>query len=76
MLADALGVDYAGAGVDAEVVVRNGLDSLGVIPVEVSVGDSAALTRARVVARVRGVVRRSVTPGVFRWLKRFFGRWR
>lgn len=73
-LAAAAGAGYATVGypddADLGTVVRRALETPGPTVIDVPVGDSAAMRRARVEARVRGAGRRLLGRRLLDWLKR------
>ncbi len=73
-LATATGASYASAGYlgddDIATVVRRALETPGPTVIDVPVGDSAAMRRARVSAQVRGAGRKLLGRRLVEWLKR------
>jgi acetolactate synthase-1/2/3 large subunit len=74
LLAAAIGATYSLVDEDIGPVVRDALARGGVTLIEVPVGDSPAMRRAAMMARVRQGGRRLFGPGVIRFLKRLLGR--
>ncbi len=73
-LATATGASYASAGYpgddDIATVVRRALETPGPTVIDVPVGDSVAMRRARVSARVRGAGRKLLGRRLVEWVKR------
>jgi acetolactate synthase I/II/III large subunit len=69
-LAGAVGASYAAAGDDLDALLRDALAVQGPTVIEIPVGDSGAMRRARVGAQARGVGRRLLSRRVIDWLKR------
>jgi len=69
-LAAAAGAGYAAPGDDLADVIRRALDAPGPTVIDVPVGDSAAMRRARAGAQARGAGRKLLGRRVIDWLKR------
>lgn len=73
-LAAATGASFASAGYagddDVATVVQRALETPGPTVIDVAVGDSAAMRRARASARVRGAGRKLLGRRLVEWLKR------
>jgi acetolactate synthase-1/2/3 large subunit len=74
LFAAAVGARYALAGDGIAAVAQAALGQRGVTLIEVPVGDTPAIRRRAVIARVREGARRAAGPGPIRWLKRLLGR--